>query len=32
MGRIGSSLGSLKSSTLEAAAAKEPTCKSLGSG
>jgi hypothetical protein len=30
MGRIGSSLGNLKSSTLETAAAKEPACKSIG--
>ena len=32
MSRIGSSLGSLKSPSLEAAAAKEPACKSLASG
>jgi hypothetical protein len=32
MSKIGTSLGSLKSPTLEAAAAKEPTCKSIGSG
>jgi hypothetical protein len=31
MNTIGSSLGSLKSPTLEAAAAKEPACKSLAS-
>jgi hypothetical protein len=31
MSRIGSSLGSLKSPTLEKAASKEPSCKSIGS-
>ncbi len=31
MSRIGSSLAGLKSPTLEAAAAKEPSCKSIGS-